>query len=53
MAKTEVFISLGMSEALQEKVDDYRFKNRINSRSEAIRMLIEKSLELEEKKDTK
>lgn len=31
-------------EELLKRIDDYRFANRINSRSEAIRKLIEQSL---------
>jgi len=31
-------------EKLIERLDDYRFGNRINSRSEAIRILLEKGL---------
>jgi metal-responsive CopG/Arc/MetJ family transcriptional regulator len=30
-----------MPQALVERIDDYRFKNRIASRSEAIRRLVE------------
>jgi metal-responsive CopG/Arc/MetJ family transcriptional regulator len=33
-----------MPTALVEKIDDYRFKNRLASRSEAIRRLVEKGL---------
>lgn len=34
-----------MSSTLLERIDDYRFKYRLPSRSEAIRHLIEKGLE--------
>ncbi len=33
-----------MEEDLLKRIDDYRFENRINSRSEAIRQLIERGL---------
>jgi metal-responsive CopG/Arc/MetJ family transcriptional regulator len=33
-----------MEEDLLKRIDDYRFENRINSRSEAIRRLIEEGL---------
>ncbi|WP_139198478.1 ribbon-helix-helix protein, CopG family [Syntrophus gentianae] len=33
-----------IEEDLLKRVDDYRFENRINSRSEAIRRLIEEGL---------
>ncbi|MBN1364155.1 MAG: hypothetical protein JW976_05045 [Syntrophaceae bacterium] len=33
-----------MESDLLEKIDNYRFENRINSRSEAIRLLIESAL---------
>jgi metal-responsive CopG/Arc/MetJ family transcriptional regulator len=33
-----------MTEDLLKRIDDYRFENRINSRSEAIRRLIEEGL---------
>jgi metal-responsive CopG/Arc/MetJ family transcriptional regulator len=35
---------LTLDENLLEDIDDYRYKNRIPSRSEAIRQLIKKSL---------
>ena len=37
-------IMLTLDENLLEDIDDYRYKNRIPSRSEAIRKLIKKSL---------
>jgi metal-responsive CopG/Arc/MetJ family transcriptional regulator len=33
-----------MEKDLLERIDDFRFENRINSRSEAIRRLIEEGL---------
>jgi len=38
-----------MTEDLLKRIDDFRFENRINSRSEAIRRLIEKGLSSPEK----
>ena len=37
---------------LLEQLDDYRFTNRINSRSEAIRRLLKKALKEHEIKST-
>jgi metal-responsive CopG/Arc/MetJ family transcriptional regulator len=39
-------IILVMEDALLTRIDDFRFNNRINSRSEAIRQLIETGLEI-------
>ena len=38
---------------LMKRLDDYRFENRINSRSEAIRRLINEALKKYEKKAQK
>lgn len=38
---------------LVERIDDFRFDNRINSRSEAIRRLIEEALKKYEKNKDK
>ncbi len=43
-------IILVMEEILLTRIDDYRFENRVNSRSEAIRQLIEAGLEASAKK---
>jgi len=37
-------ILMTLEEDLLTRIDDYRFENRINSRSEAIRRLIEEGL---------
>jgi metal-responsive CopG/Arc/MetJ family transcriptional regulator len=37
-----VFVNLGLD--LLQRVDDYRFKNRVPSRNEAIRQLLEAGL---------
>jgi metal-responsive CopG/Arc/MetJ family transcriptional regulator len=42
-------IILVIEEALIKRIDDFRFENRINSRSEAIRRLLEEALKKYEK----
>ena len=42
-----------VDEKLLERIDDFRFENRINTRSEAIRRLIDESLKKYEKKAKK
>jgi metal-responsive CopG/Arc/MetJ family transcriptional regulator len=44
---------LTIDENLLERIDDFRFNNRINTRSEAIRRLIEEALAQYEKKPIK
>jgi metal-responsive CopG/Arc/MetJ family transcriptional regulator len=46
-------ILLVVDDDLFKKIDDYRFENRINSRSEAVRQLIEAGLKKQEKKPKK
>ena len=43
-------ILLIVDEVLLKRIDDFRFENRINTRSEAIRRLIKESLIKYEKK---
>ena len=43
-------ILLTVDDKLIKRIDDFRFENRINSRSEAIRKLIKESLKKYEKK---
>lgn len=43
-------ILLIVDDDLIKRIDDFRFENRINSRSEAIRRLIKESLKKYEKK---
>ena len=43
-------ILLTVDDKLIERIDDFRFENRINSRSEAIRRLIDEALKKYEKK---
>ena len=42
-----------MDKELMERIDDYRFNNRVNSRSEAVRQLIETGLKKSEKTKSK
>jgi len=46
-------ILITFDDDLLKRIDDYRFENRINSRSEAIRRLIEESLAKYESKAKK
>jgi metal-responsive CopG/Arc/MetJ family transcriptional regulator len=43
-------ILLTVDDDLLERIDDFRFENRINSRSEAVRRLIKESLKKYERK---
>lgn len=44
MTTTKPQILLTLDDDLLKRIDDYRFDNRINSRSEAIRRLLEEAL---------
>jgi metal-responsive CopG/Arc/MetJ family transcriptional regulator len=46
-------ILLTIDEKLLNRIDDFRFENRINTRSEAIRRLLEEALKGYEKKTEK
>jgi len=46
-------LNFAIDDDLMKRVDDFRFENRINSRSEALRRLIEESLQKYEKKQKK
>ena len=46
-------ILMTLTRDLIDKVDDYRYENRIPSRSEAIRRLLDEALKKYEKKDKK
>ncbi|MCG7853157.1 MAG: ribbon-helix-helix domain-containing protein [Methanosarcinaceae archaeon] len=50
MASKNPKILITLNKKLIEKVDDYRYENRIPSRSEAIRCLLDEALEKYEKK---
>jgi len=53
MATDKPRILLTVEKDLLERIDDFRFENRIHSRSEAIRRLIDESLKKYEKKAKK
>ena len=40
----KVFVNMQLTAKLLERIDDYRFSNRIQSRSEAMRQLLAKGL---------
>jgi metal-responsive CopG/Arc/MetJ family transcriptional regulator len=46
-------ITMVFTKELLESVEDFRYQNRIPTRTEAIRRLLEKALDLDEKKDKK
>lgn len=46
-------INFAVEEDLLKRLDDYRFENRINTRSEAIRRLLEEALKKYKKKSEK
>ncbi|MFC1515626.1 hypothetical protein ACFL7E_02580 [Thermodesulfobacteriota bacterium] len=46
-------ILLIVEDELLERIDDFRFGNRINTRSEAIRRLLDEALKKHEKKSKK
>ena len=46
-------LNFAVDEGLLERLDDFRFENRINSRSEAIRRLLEEALRKYKKKQPK
>jgi metal-responsive CopG/Arc/MetJ family transcriptional regulator len=53
MATDKPKVLLILDEDLLEKIDDFRYGNRIPARNEAIRRLIVKGLEAHEKKGKK
>ena len=53
MATDKPRILITIDKDLLEKVEDFRFENRISSRSKAIRLLIEEGLKKYEKKSKK
>ena len=50
MTKDKAKILLEIEQALLEKIEDFRFNNRIPSRAEAVRELLRKGLKSTEKK---
>jgi metal-responsive CopG/Arc/MetJ family transcriptional regulator len=50
MPTEKTILTFAIDEELYERLNDFRFENRIETRSEAIRMLVEKALKDYEKK---
>ena len=50
MATKKPQVLLTLDEELLERIDDYRYENRIPTRSEAMRHLIRKALGIDKKK---
>ena len=50
MPTEKPIITLAVEKEFLERIDDYRFENRIPTRSEAIRRLIDQALKKYEKK---
>jgi len=53
MPTEKPILTFAVDENLMERINDFRFDNRIETRSEAIRMLVEKGLEDYEKQKKK
>ena len=53
MATDKPQILLTLNKVLLKRIEDFRFENRINTRSEAIRQLLDKALKGYEKKAKK
>ena len=53
MLSEKPILNIALDEELLERLDDFRFENRINSRSEAIRRLLEEALRKYKKKQPK
>ena len=53
MASKNPKILITLNNKIIEKLDDFRYDNRIPSRSEAIRRLLDEALKKYEKKDKK
>lgn len=49
----KTFINIQIPTEMLDWIDDYRFKNRIQSRAEAVRQLIEKALGSSKKETSK
>jgi metal-responsive CopG/Arc/MetJ family transcriptional regulator len=50
MPTEKPILTFAVDDELLERINDFRFENRIETKSEAIRMLLEKGLEDYEKK---
>ncbi len=53
MPTDKPILNFAIDKELLERLDDFRFGNRINTRSEAIRRLLEEALKKYEKKTKK
>ena len=53
MPTKKTILNFAVDSDLMKRLDDFRFGNRINTRSEAIRRLLEEALKKYEKKDKK
>ena len=53
MPTEKPILTFAIDEELLERLNDFRFENRIETRSEAIRMLVENALKDYEKKKKK
>jgi len=53
MPTEKKILNFAIDDDLMERLDDYRFENRINTRSEALRRLLDESLKRYEKKKSK
>jgi hypothetical protein len=53
MPTEKTILNFAVDDDLMERIDDFRFENRINSRSEAIRRLIKEALKKYETKAKK
>jgi len=50
MPTQKTILNFAVDDELMERLDDFRFDNRINTRSEAIRRLLDEALRKYEKK---
>jgi metal-responsive CopG/Arc/MetJ family transcriptional regulator len=53
MTTKKEILNFAVDEVLMKRLDDYRFENRINTRSEALRRLLDEALKRYEKEKTK
>ena len=53
MGEKRNIVTFQIDNGLAERLDDYRFENRINTRSDAIRRLLDEALKKYEKKPQK
>ncbi|RJP75000.1 MAG: ribbon-helix-helix protein, CopG family [Desulfobacteraceae bacterium] len=53
MPTDKPILNFAVDNELMKRLDDFRFENRINTRSEAIRRLLDEALKKHEKKSKK